>query len=152
MGVLFLRTGATEKEGRLSMPETETDERTRGEPPVTVVRGAYHGNDIELCGQARLDERGQLKAFGASDNVGWDIPTLWAIDHDGKCWANNAHGGRLFRVTVAQLAAELQHDEPALRQVHRVLGLRPMAPSWMRVALSEGWAPPDTFKREDYQW
>jgi hypothetical protein len=134
------------------MDDVDDNQGTERPTLVTLVRGAYHGNDVELVGYARLDDDGQLKAFGASANVGWDIPTLWGVDLEGRCFANDAHGGRLHRVTTQALMDELVDDEPSRSRARVALGLRPLAPSWVRVALAEGWAPPDSFRRGDYEW
>ena len=33
-----------------------------------------------------------IKAYGEREEMGWDIPTCWAIDADNNVWMDNAHG------------------------------------------------------------
>lgn len=118
----------------------------------TTLKGLYHGNDVDFEGEPKLDAAGTLKRFGITFSVGWDIPTLWAIDYDNQCWANNAHGGNLERVDATRLFAELLDDEAELAEARRLLGLKPQAPKWMASALAAGWVPPTGFDRDSYTW
>lgn len=81
---------------------------------------------------------------------GWDIPTLWALDANKIPYVNDAHGGSLKQSTIVQLL-ELLRDMPDETTIRRELGLKPRLPSWVRSALAEGWTPPATFNREDYE-
>ena len=131
-------------------------ERTNGQPMskagITTLKGLYHGNDVDFAGSPKLDDKGELKLFGTAYSVGWDIPTLWAVDHANVCWMNDAHGGHLVAVDVDGLMKELEGDEVEKARARIALGLKPAAPMWMREARAAHWSPPFGFKAEDYEW
>lgn len=118
----------------------------------TTLPGLYHGNSVDFAGKPALNDKGELKLFGMAYSVGWDIPTLWAIDQDNHCWANDAYGGVLCQITVDQLMNELVDDEADKARARITLGLKPAAPMWMRAARGAGWSPPFGFKEDDYEW
>jgi len=47
-----------------------------------------------------------LRAVGEAWSVGWDIPTMWAVDGAGDAWKNDAHGGDVHRVSKESLLSE----------------------------------------------
>lgn len=126
------------------------------EEKITTLKGLYHGNDVDFRDEVRgpvLDAEGNLKKFGMAYSTGWDIPTLWAIDHDNACWANDAHGGYLVRVEPGRLLGELSEDEREQANVRKLLGMKAHAPRWMAAALAAGWTPPpEGFDRDEYEW
>lgn len=87
---------------------------------------------------------------GLKWDEGWDIPTLWAITPDGLCYANDGHGGPLQDVPRHTLLSILRghHQEAAAR---RALGIKPRLPEWVVVAIAQGWTPPSTFNRDDFE-
>lgn len=95
-----------------------------------------------------------LRSEGKIYYLGWDIPAHWAIDADGKAYADfSAHGCCLSPIEVDRLISHLESnrceaDAVALRSM---IGRRPVLPSWMKSALDAGWTPPDSFRREDYE-
>jgi len=86
-----------------------------------------------------------LLVHGEIQHVGWDIPTRYAIDGDRGCWMDNAHGHALMPVEkeeLLQLACnELRNDED-IERLHKILGVTPPEPGWMKEARAAGWRPP----------
>lgn len=62
-----------------------------------------------------------LKVYDAIDHKGWDIPTLYAIDADDRCWVNDAHGGVLEKCTYEVLIRETK-DESILNDMRAAVG------------------------------
>jgi|SRR3990172_5479955 len=83
-----------------------------------------------------------LKKIGELWHKGWDIPTRWAIDANGQCWMDSAHGGSLVPASQNALLsnAETEEDKNLIR---RLLELSPEEPGWMKQARAAGWIPPD---------
>ena len=84
--------------------------------------------------------RQPLKLSGKQWHVGWDIPTKYAVDADGQCWRDYAHGGPLHRCSVHELMVELDYSER--REVRLLLGLPAEDEPWMAEARAAGWTPP----------
>lgn len=92
-----------------------------------------------------------LKGTGEIWEVGWDIPTRWAVDASGQTWRDNAHGGAMHRCKTEDLLSEAQGDLEVLQTIHKLLGKKPPLPEWMGTALLSGWTPPSDFNRSDYE-
>lgn len=120
---------------------------------LTTVKGMYRGNDVNFEGEPVLVD-GRPKANGLLWSQGWDIPTIWALDHGGQLWMNGGHGGALHPATRDAFYAECRScdDEGTLGRVRLLLGLKPIAPAWMRAARNQGWTPPVNFNADDYNW
>lgn len=86
-----------------------------------------------------------LRERGEFHHEGWDIPTRWAIDGNGICWMDDAHGHALGRVSPRVLLAECS-NEAEKRRLQGVLGLPIDRPSWVLTALRYGWTPPEGWK------
>lgn len=86
---------------------------------------------------------------GKTWHAGWNIPTLWAIDSNKQCWANDAHGGAIKKVTEARLLSEIsdQYQRDAIR---KILGKKPELPIWVKFARVHGWTPPTGW--DESQW
>lgn len=85
---------------------------------------------------------------------GWDIPGHWAVDAKGRSFADfGAHGCCMKSVPLAAIISELEgnSDLRAASVLRKLGGRKPMLPSWISAALSQGWTPPQTFRREDYE-
>jgi len=52
-----------------------------------------------------------LRTHGEIQHRGWDIPTRYAVDADGACWANDAHGGPLEPVEKEDLLTTAADDD-----------------------------------------
>lgn len=86
-----------------------------------------------------------FKHEGEIINKGWDIPTLWCVDANNDCWANNAHGGSpscLFSPEMLLALAEAEDDFKALTEISIALGRGKPEPTWMAYARAAGWTPP----------
>ena len=118
---------------------------------ITKIPKLYHGNDVEFFGEPVLNPFGELKAFGMAYSVGWDIPTLWAVDQSDSCWMNGAHGGQLHPCSFGALMNELENEQDRNR-VRFLMGMKPLVSSWIKMALSAGWTPPSDFDRDQYEW
>jgi hypothetical protein len=116
------------------------------ETTITTIAGLYHGNDVEFEGIPKEP----LRLFGRLWHVGWDIPTLFAVDQDRRCWMNGAHGGNLIEVEARRLLAECQEDDTIRDQVRGALELKPGLPGWAATALKNGWVPPADFDLTKY--
>ena len=94
-----------------------------------------------------------LRVQGEHWSVGWDIPTRWAIDANGQCYMDGAHGGAMCVTTKERLLKELGEDgdEENEAVARASLGFKPRLPDWIATALAAGWTPPPTFKQEDYE-
>lgn len=86
-----------------------------------------------------------LRLQGEFTHRGWDIPTHYAIDGAGKCWADNAHGPTLAPRAEAELLAEMEAEghEGKANTVRKALGYKEEEPLWMRQARQAGWRPPE---------
>jgi hypothetical protein len=93
-----------------------------------------------------------LRASNRINHVGWDIPTCWAVDAEGRCFADNAHGHALVEVQPLQLLsfAYTENDLVAETQIRQVLALKPRLPDWVIQARAAGWTPPKDW--DERQW
>lgn len=82
-----------------------------------------------------------LRAYGEAWHTGWDIPTQWAIDANGTCWKDGAHGGAMHITTKEQLISEFESEQER-NYVRKHMGLPEEEPSWMAAARAAGWTPP----------
>ncbi len=83
-----------------------------------------------------------LKTRGSIEHRGWDIPTRYAIDADGVCWMDNAHGHPLSRTTGDRLIANAE-DESRRNAIRSALGIEFPMPEWAQIAKRAGWTPPE---------
>lgn len=100
-----------------------------------------------------FEERPALpfKMYGELYHQGWDIPTLWAIDANNQCWADNAHGTDLEKVTDNFLISshESEHEDRMADEIRKALGL-PLPepePTWEQLAKRNGWTAPENAER-----
>lgn len=64
-----------------------------------------------------------LKLAGECWHRGWDIPTRWAIDAAGFCWADAAHGPTLYKVGAPALLSMLETEQDGQSaKAHELLG------------------------------
>lgn len=82
-----------------------------------------------------------IQFCGEHWDVGWDIPTIWAISADRKCWINDGHGGDLVETTPTNLLGMLKED-PKIDEIRGSFGLKPKKPAWIEQARKAGWTPP----------
>lgn len=85
---------------------------------------------------------------------GWDIPGHWAIDAQGRTFADfGAHGCCMTSVPLSRVISELESNSghAEAQGLRQLCGRKPAFPGWMRTAISEGWTPPPGFRREDYE-
>lgn len=112
------------------------------EQDLTFVVGVNHETTPKL----------PLKAHGKTWSVGWDIPVLWAVDGDNKCYIGGGHGEAMAPCEPATLLNELNFNNDDAEEVARMhLGMKPRLPGWMNAALHSGWTPPPTFNRDIYE-
>lgn len=113
---------------------------TMGEVAVGVAK---LGKLVFAVGEARQNVPAlPLKASGEIWHSGWDIPTRWAVDAAGGCWADNAHGHPLEKCRPDELIAACEKDTEK-RRMQKLLGLPVDKPEWMQAALAHGWLPPE---------
>lgn len=91
-----------------------------------------------------------LRVHGEIQTRGWDIPTCYAIDANGKCWKDNGHGPNLLSCGVEEILGELETSEER-SNIRRLLGMKEEMPQWMRWALAEGWTPPEGWDSSKYE-
>jgi hypothetical protein len=65
----------------------------------------------------------------------------YAIDANGVCFMDNAHGHALERVKPNELLGTVD-DESVRRSLQASLGLPVERPAWVVTALAHGWTPP----------
>jgi len=87
-----------------------------------------------------------LRGSGKLWHKGWDIPTRWAIDANGQCWMNDAHGGELCLKKPKMLLAEAK-DQKDRNYIKDLFGMKLEEPEWMAVARTVGWSPKDEFHK-----
>ena len=109
-------------------------------------------SDFDKAATPKLPAR----AFGTVWHTGWDIPSYWAVDADDVPYADyTAHGCNMVQTTFDELIRHVEEaGESCSTDVNyiRQLAGRPKAlPNWAKTALAQGWTPPATFKREDYE-
>lgn len=95
-----------------------------------------------------------LRAEGEIWHVGWDIPSRWAVDADGRVFLDaSAHGGWLYESSfdIAIAHAEVSGDPGTGAELRRLAGRRQRLPEWAAEALRRGWTPSTDFRREDYE-
>ena len=95
-----------------------------------------------------------LRAEGEVWYQGWDIPGHYAVDAGGRVFADfGAHGCSMMPSTYALVIKELESNggEGAAHELRKMAGMKPALPSWMAAALRNGWTPPSSFKREEYE-
>ncbi len=84
---------------------------------------------------------------------GWEIPTIWAIDSNHRCWEQDSMGAYLLEVPPKKLLYLMETVIPtpkAAQEVRKTLGLKPKLPAWIKEALETGWTPPKGFRMRDY--
>lgn len=77
-------------------------------------------------------------------SIGWDIPTVWMIDGDNQCWADYAHGYSMNKISQDGLIYRFETEQEQ-NQIRKILGLEIPMPSWAKIALSNGWSPPENW-------
>ena len=97
-----------------------------------------------------VEEGATIVISGLVWDEGWDIPTLWALLDDNRCYMNDAHGHALCEVGVDEFLSTLR-DHQHETVVRLRLGRKRRLPSWAAAALNNGWTPPPTFVRDDYE-
>lgn len=55
---------------------------------------------------------------------GWDIPTRYCVDTDQQCWADNAHGHPLSKISKETLLNMFERVEERLN-LEKILGMAP---------------------------
>lgn len=86
--------------------------------------------------------------------TGWDIPGYWAVDADGRGFADfGAHGVCLKPYEINQIISEIEgNGDPAYAlKLRKLIARKPPLPGWMSAALSAGWTPPSSFDRSEYE-
>lgn len=63
-----------------------------------------------------------LRGYGELWHLGWGIPTMWAIDKEGQCWASNAHGSIMDRVSDKELIS-IAEEEGDKNKIRALLGM-----------------------------
>jgi hypothetical protein len=109
-----------------------------GEAKLQVHEG-YRGDfvfDIETKVPAL-----PLRGNGLLWSTGWDIPTRWAIDAEGRCWMDNAHGHPLEVVDPKALIGDAEQESDK-NHIRKLLGMEIPMPEWQRLAIAAGWTPP----------
>lgn len=106
-----------------------SDTRTRTNFPKLI-----DGRSAEFLGEPKSP----FKHVGEAWLTGWDIPTRYAIDADDQCWADNAHGHPLVKVTPQQFISIFEQEDMK-RKFQEILGLSVDDPSWMKQARAHGW-------------
>lgn len=105
---------------------------------ITHVPKLINGRTAEFYGEPKSP----FKHVGEAWITGWDIPTRYAIDADDQCWADNAHGHPLSKVTPRQFVGIFEQEQMK-RKFQEVLGLEVDEPSWMKEARAHGWLSPE---------
>ncbi len=93
------------------------------------------------------------------DDPDWDIMGRWAVDADGRGFAEFGCGTCMMPTSIVEIVRELEREgctlqaellRPLIEPEQAILG-KPRLPYYARVALQKGWTPPASFKREDYK-
>lgn len=84
-----------------------------------------------------------LRGYGQINLRGWDIPLGWAIDAEGRCWKDSAHGDTLHLCKTKELLRHIESEEQA-SHIRELAGLPLAEPSWMLKARAAGWRPPES--------
>lgn len=93
---------------------------------------------------------------------GWDIPTKVILDSDGNIWMDTSHGSEGFKnkhnkghytkwLMSYQASCDEEFHELA-GQIRKHFNMKPKVPAWIVWAIKEGWTPPASFNRDDYDW
>lgn len=82
-----------------------------------------------------------LKVRGNIRHLGWEIPTMWAVDAEGICWMNDGFGSPMKPCTSTDLLKMAEQDEVSHGLIANALGI-PHVPAWQVKALAAGWRPP----------
>lgn len=96
-------------------------------------------------------------------HMGWDISTKVILDSDGNIWMDNAHGssdgfeGKENKGHYTKWLKSYQgmHDQEYFYlayDLRKRFNLKPQVPDWVVTALQNGWTPPTSFNRDDYDW
>jgi len=83
-----------------------------------------------------------LRVHGELWSTGWDIPTRYAIDREGACWMDNAHGYPLQQVNEERLIGAPEHEHER-NEIRRALGVELPMPEWAATAIRAGFQPPE---------
>jgi hypothetical protein len=90
-----------------------------------------------------------LITWGSVWFAGCGRPIRWAIDARGQCFRDEARGGALCPVPDSDLLGLL--DAAGVDEIRKLLGYKLKLPDWAITALQQGWTPPATFRREDFE-
>ena len=86
----------------------------------------------------------------AKRHISGDIPSVYVVDTNNRCWMDDTRGGDLWPVSPEVLMARVDDSELA-----KIFGerpqLKPRLPVWAARALENGWTPPADFNRDDYR-
>lgn len=107
-------------------------------------------SDFDPSGNAEFPLRDEGEVW----YQGWDIPGHWAIDAQGRPFADfGAHGCCMRAMDVGRIISELESSGDVLagHRLRMMSGRKPALPPWTAAALSQGWTPPPEFRREDYE-
>lgn len=106
------------------------EEPVIGTPIVGLGRIVF-GTTVRETFEFRLSEacpKLPFKTYGTLWHEGWGIPTRYAVDADGVCWKDNAHGHPLSIVSSDKLLADVA-DEVCAARIRRILGLEVPMPA-----------------------
>ena len=95
-----------------------------------------------------------LKKYAEMWTVGWDIPGYWAVDAADNVYADlSYHGFGLEPVDPRKLIEHIENGETRgdASYLRELAGRKPKMPRWMRTALDNQWAPPSSWRRDDYE-
>jgi len=91
---------------------------------LVVLKTFMEGRDAELLFRKDHTPTLPLRECGHLWHMGWDIPTVWAVDAEQKAWMDGAHGGPLLPVSPHKLLSSVE-DERARPSFYAHLGIEP---------------------------
>lgn len=86
--------------------------------------------------------------------IGWDIPGYWAVDADGRGFADfGAHGICLEPCEIGRIISEIENSDYPVDEIklRKLIARKPPLPGWVSAAMLAGWTPPSSFDRSEYE-
>jgi len=91
-----------------------------------------------------------LRTHGELKHIGWELPTVYAIDALGRCYMSNSHNSIMILINELNLV-EVAETEDSKNRIRHVLGKKPVYPQWAKTAQEHGWTPPQNWNLDDYE-
>ncbi len=105
-----------------------------------------------VCGDRNCVVEGfdEAPLVGSGQYMTLGCPTYWAVLEGGIALMSNGHRSRLERVDARRLLGDANDNPSVVLQIRKALGMKPPLPTWVKMARSNGWVPPEGWDESGY--